>query len=99
MALGPRFRGDERRELFSRASVWNLLTYIITTLLTTKSIYAREVKSPLVEGVSGNDPKAERGCGESRHGGAPRGERVRHASHGARRVLHTRRARCAAKQK
>jgi hypothetical protein len=46
--------------------------------------------SPLVEGVSGNDPKAERGRGESRHGGAPRGERVMHASHDARRGSHTR---------
>src|SRR5262245_5878600 len=64
--------------------------------------------SPLVEGVSGNDPKAEWGRGEKSPrwsadpavakamAGPPKlqrrrgGERVRHASHDARRVSHTR---------
>ena len=80
----PAFAGTNGWNHFRGRSGWNFFDYIATTLLTT--YYAREAKSPLVEGVSGNDPKAERGVARNRHGGAPRGERVMHASHDARRV-------------
>src|SRR5262249_27149524 len=63
---------------FAESSGWNFYDYIATTLLTTYRIYAREAKSPLVEGVSGNDPKAERGRGEK----SPRWSAERRARHG-----------------
>ena len=42
VALGPRFRGDERMEFFD---------YITTTLLTTYRAYARPYTASLIEGV------------------------------------------------
>jgi hypothetical protein len=45
VALGPRFRGDERSELF-RGDQRNFCDYIATTLLTTYRAYARQIRIP-----------------------------------------------------
>jgi len=59
----PAFAGTNGGNYFAETS-GNFLTTRRPHLLTTYRVCAREAKSPLVEGVSGNDPKAERGRGE-----------------------------------
>ena len=69
-ASGPGYDGRRARgrRIFSSYNLNFLLDYI------SRRCY--NIRIPLVEGVSGNDPKTERDVAGDRHGGAPKGERV-----------------------